>query len=341
VNPIFGDELERFAAGLSDPRCAAIARRLASPLRVAVSGRCGVGRNTVAHALARAGGLRGTIALTATPSDADVDVYLLAEVVKPEDLDAIRATTRPVLTVLNKADLIAITESGSRSHGPSAAARARCALLSTRVGMPVEPLAGVLAVAALDELVDDTLWAALQSLAAQPADVGSPDRFLACEHPVGVQLRRRLVDTLDMFGVAQAVVAIRRGANRADTGALLRALSCIDDVVDKIEALGTQVHYQRVLDAVAELETLAVTDRRVGEFLSRDDAVVARMTAAIAAVEALGMTVDRCDAAAAHLRRAVHWQSYRRGSVAAVHRACGADIVRGSLRLWANAGGSE
>ncbi len=105
--------------------------------------------------------------------------------------------------------------------------------------------------------------------------------------------------------------------------------------------LGAQVHYQRVLDAVAELETLAVTDPRVGEFLSRDDAVVARMTAAIAAVEAEGMTVDRRDTAAAHLRRAVHWHSYRRGSVAAVQRARGADIVRGSLRLWVNAGGLE
>jgi hypothetical protein len=52
------------------------------------------------------------------------------------------------------------------------------------------------------------------------------------------------------------------------------------------------------------------------------------------------MDVDRGDTAAAHLRRAVHWQRYRRGPVAATHRACGADIVRGSLRLWTKVGGA-
>jgi hypothetical protein len=293
---------------------------------VAVSGRRGVGRSTVAHALARAGDLRGTITLTSKPARADVDVYVVADVVKPEDRDAIAATARPVLAVLNKADLIATTEPGRHPHGPTVAARNRCARLSARTGMPVEPLVGLLAVAVLDNLVDDTMWAALQALAAQRS--------------VPIQLPRRLLDTLDVFGVAQAMAAIRRGASRAETGALLRGLSCVDEVVDKITVLGAQVHYQRVLDAAAELETLAVTDRRVAEFLSRDETVVARMMAAVDVVEAVGLNVDRCDTAAAHLRRAVHWHRYRCGPVAGMHRACGADIVRGSLRLWAKVGGS-
>ena len=144
---------------------------------MAVSGRRGVGRSTVAHALARAGDLRGTIELT-TPPRADVGVYVLAEVVKPEDCDAIGAIGRPVLAVLNKADLIATTESGRYPHGPTTAARTRCARLSSRTGIPVEPMAGVLAVAALDGRVDDTLWAALQ--------------VLADGHPVAAPLRRRL-----------------------------------------------------------------------------------------------------------------------------------------------------
>jgi len=291
-----------------------------------VSGRRGVGRSTVAHALARAGDLRGTITLTSKPARADVDVYVVADVVKPEDRDAIAATARPVLAVLNKADLIATTEPGRHPHGPTVAARNRCARLSARTGMPVEPLVGLLAVAVLDNLVDDTMWAALQALAAQRS--------------VPTQLRCGLVDTLDVFGVAQAVAAIRRGASRAETGALLRGLSCVDEVVDKIGVLGAQVHYQRVLDAAAELETLAVTDRRMAEFLSRDETVVARMLAAMDVVEAVGMNVDRYDTAAAHLRRAVKWHRYRRGPVAGMHRACGADIVRGSLRLWAKVGGS-
>jgi hypothetical protein len=102
---------------------------------VAVSGRRGVGRSTVAHALARAGELCGTITVT-TSSEADVDVYVVAEVVKPEDCDAIAATGRPVLAVLNKADLIATTQSGRQPHGPTIAARDWSARLSTRTGVP-------------------------------------------------------------------------------------------------------------------------------------------------------------------------------------------------------------
>ncbi len=304
-----------------DPRCTVIARRLATPLRVAVSGRRGVGRRTVARALAQAGSLRGTMTLT-TSSAADVDLYVLADAVKPEDRVAIGAARRPLLAVLNKADLIATTESGCHPHGPTTAARARCVRLSAAAGTSIQPVAGILAVDGLE----DALWSAL--------------RALADGHPVDAESRRRLMDTLDAFGVAQATAAIRRGATRAGVLALLRSLSCIDEVVDQIEALGAPVRYQRVLDAVAELETLAVTDRRIREFLSRDDTVVARMMAAVDVVEAVGMDVDRGDTAAAHLRRAVHWQRYRRGPVAAAHRACGADIVRGSLRLWMQVGGA-
>jgi hypothetical protein len=290
-------------------------------LRVAVSGRRGVGRSTVAHALTQAGDLRGTITL-ATSSTADVDLYVLADAVKPEDRVAIGTARRPLLAVLNKADLIATTESGCHPHGPTPAARARCVQLSAPAGTPVEPVVGILAVDGLD----DAQWSALRALAGG--------------HPVDPELRRRLVDTLDEFGVAQATAAIRRGATHAGVVALLRGLSCIDEVVDKIEALGAPVRYQRVLDAVAELEALAVTDRRICEFLSSDDTVVARMMAAVDVVEAIGMDVERGDTAGAHLRRAVHWQCYRRGPVAATHRACGADIVRGSLRLWAKVGGA-
>jgi hypothetical protein len=271
--------------------------------------------------VAQAGNLRGTITLT-TSSAADVDLYVVADAVKPEDRAAIGAVRRPLLAVLNKADLIATTKSGRHPHGPTNAARARCVQLSARAGTSIGPVVGILAVDGLD----DALWSALRELAGG--------------HPVDAELRRRLMDTLDEFGVAQAIAAIRRGATRADVVALLRGLSCIDEVVDKIEALGAPVRYQRVLDAVAELETLAVIDRRIREFLSRDDTVVARMMAAVDVVEAVGMDVDRGDTAAAHLRRAVYWQRYRRGPVAATHRACGADIVRGSLRLWTKVGGA-
>jgi hypothetical protein len=64
------------------------------------------------------------------------------------------------------------------------------------------------------------------------------------------------------------------------------------------------------------------------------------MAAAVDVVEAAGLRVDLGDGEATHLRRAVTWQRYSRGPVSAVHRSCGADIARGSLRLWSRAGGS-
>jgi hypothetical protein len=340
-HPIFVGELQRFVAEVGDSRCAALAEGLTVPLRVAVSGRRGVGRSTVARALAHAGESRGAITVT-TSADADVDVYVVAEVLKPEDRAALAASDRPAVVVLNKADLIATAQPGRYPHQPASAAKSRCARLARFAGLagvPIEPIVGVLALAALDDLVDDALWAALQVLATRPIDLSNPDSFVAQEHSVSAELRRRLLEVLELFGVTQAVAAIRRGATRAETSALLRLLSCIDDVVDRIESIGAQVRYQRVLDAVAELHTLAVTDRRVGEFLSRDDTVIARMMAAMDVVEAAGTKVDRCESAAAHLRRAVGWQGYSRGPVLGIHRACGADIARGSLRLWSTAGG--
>jgi len=309
---IFVDELQRFATTVADSRCAAVADRLAAPLRVAVSGRRGVGRGTVARALECA-------AITVTTSaQADVDVYVIAEVVKPEDRDAIKAAARPVVVVLNKADLIATTEPGVHPHGPTTAARTRCARLSAQTGLPIQPMVGLLAVAALDDLLDDALWTAQPS----PAE------------------RQRLLDTLDVFGVEQALAAIRRGATSDQVRPGLRRLSCVDEVVQAIESAGAQVHYRRLLDAVAELETLAVSDQRIAEFLSCDDTVIARMATAVDVVEAAGLNVDRCDSAAAYLRRAMGWQRYQRGPVAGLHRACGADIVRGSLRLWSKVGSS-
>ena len=322
-----------------------IAKKLTAPLRVAVSGRRGVGCSTVARALALAGSVGETITVT-PPASADIDVYVLAEVVKPEDREAIAAASRPVVAVLNKADLIATgqsAESGQYPHEPASAARRRCARLAELPGLtdvPIEPVVGVLAIATLDDLVHDALWVALQELAVRPTDLTSTDSFVADDHPLPAELRRQLLETLDLFGVAAAVDAIRRGATRAQTCALLRRLSCIDDVIDEIGSVGAQVHYQRVLDAVADLQTLAVTDCRVGQFLSRDDTVIARMTAAVNVVEAAGIRVDRCDSAASHLRRAVGWQRYGRGPVSGMYRACSADIVRGSLRLWSKAGNS-
>ena len=360
----FADELARFAAGRADPRVTAIAGRAGAPLRVVVRGRPGVGRRTVARALDRAGCAAGISATTGASAsardvgDADIVVYVTAEVVKPEDGEAIAAAGRPALAVLNKADLVG-SLSGRSGDGPIVAARMRCAEFSALVGVPMEPMIGLLAVAAIDDL-DTSLWAALRVLAADPSGPtshnvffqdlfeGSFDGFLAANNPVPTDVRLRLLDALDLFGTALGIAAVRRGGTPARVRALLRRVSGVDAVLSKIAAVGAEVRYRRVLAAVAELEALAVSHTEIAEsingFLSRDDTVVARMAAAVDLAEAAGLDVDPGDLdrddPAAHLPRAVRWQRYGRGPVSDLHRACGADIARGSLRLWSQACGS-
>lgn len=332
---IFVDELRRFAAGHADPRVTAVAERCAAPLRVAVRGRPGVGRRTVARALGLAGDAHGISVTTRVTDTADLEVYVTAEVIKPEDTAAIAAAARPVLAVLNKADLI----------GSPAAARTRCTELSALAGTPMQPMSGLLALAAARGL-DGALWAALRALAADPGGAGCLDGsfagFLAADLPVPPALRLRLLDTLDLFGAALGIAAARRGATPAQASALLRRVSGVDAVLTRLSVLGAEARYRRVLRAVAELEALAVTRHRIGEaisgFLSCDDTVLARMAAAadLAAAAGLDPGADPAD----HLTRALRWQRYGRGPVTELHRGCGADIARGSLRLWSRAGGS-
>jgi hypothetical protein len=344
----FVDELARFAAGHTDPRVTAIAERTAAPLRVLVRGRRGVGCSTVARALDRAGAAVG-ISVTPADRDADVVVYVLTEVVKPEDVDAISAAGRPVLAVLNKADLAG---SLSRGDGPIAAARTRCAELAALVGAPTVPMAGLLAVAALDDL-DAPVWAALRTLAEYPGVAvaldGSFAGFMAADNPVPADVRLRLLDTLDLFGIALGVAAVRQGRTAAQVRALLRRTSGVDAVMSHIASAGAEVRYQRVLDAVAELEALAAglgeSAETISGFLSHDDTVVARMAAAVDLAEAAGLDPDNAGPAdwdrdpSAHLPRAVRWQRYSRASASDLHLACGADIARGSMRLWSQACG--
>ncbi len=361
----FVEALARFAAGAADRRVTAITKRAAAPLRVVVRGRRGVGRRTVAGALSRAGLLVST-QLVSTQEE-DVLVYVINEVLKPEDSEAIAAARNPVLAVLNKADL-AGSLSGRGGDGPIAAARARCAQLSTLAGVPMEPMIGLLAGAGLDAF-DQDVWTAVRLLArsgsTQALFERSCDGFLALDNPAGpvpIELRQRLLDSLDLFGTALAVAAVRRGATAPQVRALLRRVSGVDAVVHKIGALGAEARYRRVLDAVAELEALAVTEegieKQITEFLSHDDTLSARMAAAMDVAEAAGLDLDILgdrdvladgDDSAAHLQRATRWQRYSLqglqglqncGPVNELHRACGADIARASLRLWSQTCGS-
>lgn len=338
---LFVDELTRLAGRTGDQRVQPIAARVAKPLRVAVGGRPGAGCRTVAHALAGAG---LSVARSALAAGADVQVYVLAEAPKPEDREAVAAVhdaRQPLVVVLNKADL-----NGFHGAGPMAAAQARCARLSAVLGLPVVPMIGLLAAAALHGL-DEAYWPALRALAANDGGLacldGSFDGFLSAELAVPAPMRMRLLEALDLFGIAVAVAAVRRGAPPARVRDLLRRASGVDAVADRVVAAGGRTRYRRILEAVTTLEAMAVTDPRIARCLSGDDMVLARMSAALDAVSGPHVQpADPQDQVSAQLRRAVRWQRHRRsrgGRAGGVDAACAADIIRGSLRLWSRAGG--
>jgi hypothetical protein len=321
----FVDRLVAASAEVADPGAARLVEEFRAPVRVRVAGRPGCGRRTVTRALRGVG-----VAVAAPLEQADLDVYVLAETVKPEDRRALADSARPVVAVLNKADL-----AGFGGDGPVAAAATRCRLLGELTGAPVYPLAGLAAVAAVDDtVVDDEVFDALRSLTTDPADLGSTDRFAAKAHRLPGPVRQRLLTQLDLFGIAHGVLALRDGADRAGLVAALRRASAVDGVLAGIDVAAAPVRYRRLTDALA---ALAVGTG--AEFVASDEVVAARMSAATEVVRAAGMTVDHDVSAAAHLHRAINWQRYSRGPVSRLHRCCGADIARGSLRLWERAGG--
>ena len=315
---IFTNELTRFAERSGDSRMTPLIDQVGGPLRVAVRGRDGVGRGTVAAALARA-----KLTVVADNTAADVDVVVVAEALKPEDRAMLRS--RPALVVLNKADL-----AGFGAGGPIAVAGRRAAEYQALTGAPTVPMVGLLATATLD----DALIAALRRLTAEPADLTSTDGFLTSEHSLPRATRARLLDTLDLFGIAHGVLALQQGADVAALPAVLRRLSQVDRVLAQLTVTGAEVRYRRVCSALVQLRTLAARGGpALAEFLSGDEAVIAVMAAAVDVVQAAGLTVDPDDRPSAHLHRALHWHRYSRGPVNHLHRSCGADICRGSLRL--------
>lgn len=94
--------------------------------------------------------------------------------------------------------------------------------------------------------------------------------------------------------------------------------------------------YLAIRQALAETAAVAgeLADDRIGTWLSDQAVVLTTMAAAVAVVESAGLAVDRGDDAVSHLNRARYWHSYSAGPVLELHRRCGRDISRGSLRLY-------
>lgn len=296
---------------------------LGRPLSVAVTGRDGVGRGRVATALRRRG--------ITVCDGGDVCVLVVAEAVKPEDLVTARAARRPVLVVLTKADL-----AGAGPSGPIETSRGRAAAVRRHTGMPAVAVVGLLAALQSPGDLGDDLVAALRRFVTEPPNLGSVDAFVDDPHPVEREVRTRLLARLDRFGIAHAVLALKDGCDPDRLPAHLATVGNVDELVAALDAVAAPVRYRRMRSAIAELQCLAgqLDDGVLSELLAADVTAMAAMTAAVDVVTAAGLSVDCGDTATAHLDRAKRWRSYGRGPVDALHRQCGVDIVRGSLRLW-------
>lgn len=324
---IFFDVLAEFATQARNPDVTAIEERFRTPVRVAVLGRRGVGRESVTAALAGSG-----VKLSTDAAKADVRVLVIAEALKPEELEQLRAAPQRSTTdlvVLNKADLIGVTP-----DGPLAFAERRAAEVAAAVNRPVAPMIAHLAGAE----VDDEDLAALRLLAAAPADMTSTDAFVDSDHLLPTVLRRRLLEKFDRFGLTHAVAAVAAGATGATVARQLRALSQVDRVIGRLTAVTAPVRYGRIRGAVRELGALAAQtgDESLEAFLSADEVLIAVMAAAVDVMEAAGFGVDRRDRDAeadGRLHRAVHWATYAKAPVDIRYQRCATDIARGSLRL--------
>lgn len=328
VTQAFIDDLTQFATTANCPRLMPIIARLRRPLRVAVNGRDGVGRASAETALRQ----RGVVVVPRPPAGAtfDVGVLVIAEVAKPEDLLAARSTAHPVLVILGKADL-----AGTGQGGPIAVARNRAAAIRRLTGIPTVPMVGLLAALDGAGTLDDDLIAALASFVTDPPNLSSVDAFVDDPHPIGGDVRRRLLERLDRFGVAHAVLALAGGCEPGQLPGVLAGLGNLEEVLAALHDVAARARYRRLRVAMAELCALAVQsdDVPLADLLVSDAAVLAAMSAAVDVVQADGVSVDRGDTVAAHLDRAIRWRGYGRGPVNALHRHCSADIVRGSLRL--------
>ncbi len=326
---VFADDLARFAQRSPVARVGPIVERLRRPTRVATRGRSGVGVRTVASALAARG-------MAVTPGGhGDVVVLVIAETLKPEERASL-VVDPATLIVLNKADLTA-SGPGRTMAGPMSEANRRAATLEADTGVPTFAMAGLLAAGA-DRPLDDELVTALRAMVDTPPELSSVDGFTSGAHPVARELRSRLLDRFDRFGVAHAVVALARGADPAVLPQLWRGLSQVDAVVAGVRSGVAAFRYRELRRAVAELRVLAIRsgDDDLAGWLCGEASVMAAMAAAVEVVQAAGLRVDGGHAREAHMRRAVQWRRYGRGPINPLHRECAADIVRGSLWLLAD-----
>ena len=176
-------------------------------------------------------------ASVAALSAAEAIVYVFTQAVRADDLAALesfrslsaRLSSNPVnsLGLFSKVDKLA---GGGGDPWPVAAPLvAGQAEVLRRVVSDVVPVVGLLAETTEAGRLTDADTAALRALAACPAGeravlLASVDLFVDRDCPVPAAARRRLLERLDLYGVALAMSHLA-AAPRSSTGELVRALA--------------------------------------------------------------------------------------------------------------------
>jgi hypothetical protein len=253
---------------------------LPGPLRVAVTGRFGTGRDTLAGALRRRFDV-SPIGPGDDPEDADARLHLLAGWPRADDVVALAGSDpRSVLVLLGKAD----------SLGSWPAARARAGECAQELGRPVIPVMPLLVVADLGEEEIDLLSEMavagehVPPMQATFLDAGGPGQRLQ---------RMALLRRLDAYGIAAAIAVLRRHrSSAAEISELLTQRSGLDALTEPLRAFAAAAPAVRLRRVAAELEILAAQGvlRDEIEDLLSGSILAAATVGQGSAAEALGWT---------------------------------------------------
>ena len=235
----------------------AAARRYVQPLSVAVVGRRGVGRDTMARALSERFGVAAFVAERASGvlAGADLRVHVLAGAPRRADHEMLAASPRErTVVVLGKADTLPSDAVSGASDSVARLVRAA----SESLGRPVVAISQLSACAT----VSDDEFAFLRRLVADGEVMPSMSgHFLAPARPAQLQMRADLLRRLDAAGVARALslvaVADPAAGSASTLTGYLRATSGFDALREAFAACMPAVVAHRGAQVRASLELAA------------------------------------------------------------------------------------
>ena len=235
----------------------AAARRYVQPLSVAVVGRRGVGRDTMARALSERFGVAAFVAERGSGvlAGADLRVHVLAGAPRRADHEMLGASPRErTVVVLGKADTLAADAVSGAADAVAGLVRAA----SESLGRPVVAVSQLSACATVS---DDEFEFLRQLVADDEVMPSMSGHFLAPARPAQSQMRADLLRRLDAAGVARALslvaVADPAAGSASTLTGYLRATSGFDALREAFAACMPAVVAHRGAQVRASLELAA------------------------------------------------------------------------------------